>query len=294
VGRVLLLLLFACGTDPGVTSRSCWSAWLDGTLRFAPPAPLTSMSSPAYDRDPSLTADELVMYVSSRRDPSMGADLWTASRARSDDAFASPVIDSVLSSPADETKIAFTGDGLYAVLGSSRSGGQGGVDVWETSRASTADPWTTPVQTSLAAVNTVYDDHDTEISSDGLDLYLAPWAPGAQHLVLATRATTSEPFGAPAPLLELDSGDGDGDPAVSPDETVIVFSSSRPRAGHAGGNLWYATRLRPGVPFGAPQPVPDVNGEADDADAHLAHDGCTLYFSSDAAGDWDLYTAAVR
>ncbi|MGE5181314.1 MAG: hypothetical protein ACM31C_04605 [Acidobacteriota bacterium] len=293
--RALWLLVAACGTDPGITgARSCWSAWQTGTIRFAPPALLDAVSSPSYDRDPSLTADELVMYVSSTRSPSTSDDLWVATRATRDDAWSAPELDTALSSPASETKISFTADGLYAVLGSSRDGGTGALDVWETTRASTTDAWATPVQTSMAAVNTVYDDHDPEISADGLHLYLAPSAPGLQHLVVAARGALDEPFAAPAPLLELDSGSGDSDPTVSPDETVIVFSSQRGGAGYGGGNLWYAARAAPGEPFGAPQPVPDVNGARDEGDGHLTSDGCTLYFASDAGTSWDIYTAAAR
>ena len=294
MGRAWLLVSVACGacgTDPGAVDRTCWPAWLEHTIELAPPADL-AVSSPVYDRDPSLAEGDLALYLSSSRAPSQGADLWVATRASTADAFGDPVLDTSLSSPGYDSKISFTADALHAVLASTRDGGQGGSDVWETERATTSDAWAPPSLATTAAVNSVYDDFDPHLSSDGLRVYLAPWAPGRQHLAVATRGALGEPFSAPAPILELDSGTGDGDPTLSPDDMVIVFSSAR--AGSAGnGNLWYATRAAPGAPFDAPEPVPDVNGDANEGDAQLARDGCTLYFASDRSGDWDIYAAAA-
>ena len=65
-------------------------------------------------------------------------------------------------------------------------------------------------------------------------------------------------------------------------------------AGPAPGfYLWYAVRGNPSEPWGAPQLVPDVNTDARENDAHLAADGCTLYFTRTPTGTGDLVAAPM-
>jgi hypothetical protein len=94
-----------------------------------------------------------------------------------------------------------------------------------------------------------------------------------------------------------DATASDADPAVSRDERVLVFSSGRLTGLLATGrtNLWYATRGDPGADFGAPRPIPGVNGNEEDGDPRLSDDGCTLYFSTTRGpgNTRDLYSAVV-
>ena len=273
---------------------TCLDAWLGNTIRFAAPVALATVNSTSFERDPFLTPDELTLYVSSARAPSMGGDTWVATRANRMLPFGVPVLSAALSTAGNETKVSITGTGLFAVVGSDQAGGAGGVDVWETSRATLAAPWGALTRTHVMAVNTAGSDHDPMISANGLRLYTAPDSPGAQHIAVATRASLTANFGAATTIAELDSTMGDGDPSVSIDERIIVFYSGR-TAAFTGGNIWYATRASATAAFGTPRIVPDVNSNSNDGDPHLSVDGCRLYFGRDGGvDDWDLYLATAQ
>jgi Tol biopolymer transport system component len=278
----------------GVVAASCLDRWLDNTIRFDPPAAITAVNSTSFERDPFLSPDELTLYVSTARAGSLGGDTWVATRANLASTFTTPVRSTTFSTAGNETKTSITADGLYAVVGSDQAGGAGGVDVWEVSRANAAAAWGSLSRAHVMMVDTTGSDHDPMISADGLHLYTAPDSPAPQHISMATRPNTMANFGASVKIAELDSGLNDGDPAVSTDERIIVFYSSRTSA-FTGGNLWYATRSSATAPFGTPRIVPDVNSSFNDGDPHLSSDGCRLYFGRDGgAADWDLYVAAAR
>jgi hypothetical protein len=222
----------------------------------------------------------------------MGGDIWVATRTSRADAFGTPARMTSLCTADDESKVSMTPDGLFAVIASTKAGGAGGSDLWETSRASIGQAFAALSETDLAAVDTSDDEYDPWMSGDRLRIYYAP-IPSTQHLALATRATTTAPFAAGVTIAELDSGSGDADPTLSPDERVIVFSSVR--AGNGDTDLWYAVRSDATVPFGTPRLVPDVNTSNMEGDPHLSADGCTLYFASDRDnGQYDLFAAPVQ
>jgi hypothetical protein len=83
------------------------------------------------------------------------------------------------------------------------------------------------------------------------------------------------------------------DPAVSPDQRVIVFTT---RAANNTQQLDVVTRVSANAPFGVPAilsiDLPNVN----DGDADLSADGCSVLFASDrpgGAGNKDLWIADV-
>jgi Tol biopolymer transport system component len=154
-------------------------------------------------------------------------------------------------------------------------------------------------QGDVKMLDTTDPEYDPWISADGKTLYYAPSPVGLpQSIAVATRTSTTVQFTSSSRVDELYSGSGDGDPTLSPDQLIILFSSQRPPPNAAvtplGVNLWYAVRPQPDVAFGAPAPVPGVNSDGNDGDPHLSADGCRLYFSSDRAGTYDLYVATVQ
>jgi len=319
VGRIVLACVFlgACGfrpsagtsTDardapgldgdaPGTGSDgamlTCMQRWYAKSPRFTAPVPLANVNSTSYDRDPYVTSDELTFYVSTSRGTSDGtSEIYSATRATPGDPFGTPALVPQLS-PAgvSETKVSMTQNQLYAIVGSTKSGGAGGVDAWETMRGTVTGTFGALGRGHLMMVDTAANDHDPFVCHDGLHIYLAPDAP-VQHIVVATRANTGANFPAPVPIVEITDPAGDADPALSLDERVIVFSSQRGGSG-AGANVWFAVRdMITGGVFSTPVPVPDINGDGNDGDPHLSADGCTLYFASDRGGDYDVYVATM-
>lgn len=89
----------------------------------------------------------------------------------------------------------------------------------------------------------------------------------------------------------VNSPDWDAQPAISPDNKTIYFSSNRP-GGIGGKDLWFTTRL-PNGRFTEPQNLgPDINTPGDEQAPFIHPDGQTLYFTSDGwpgMGRNDLY-----
>lgn len=279
---------------PVDAAPSCLAKWHDGTIQFGIPVDLMAMSSTSYDRDPSVSADELTFWISSSRTGTIGgADVFQATRATKSSAWSTPMSIPPISSTGTETKFSVTADGLYGVVGSDRTGSvNGSLDVWEATRATPDGAWSAPLQTHLGKVNTGGADHDPTISGDGLRLYLAPQN-GIQAIQVATRASRGDNFETPVTITELYSGYGDGDPALSADEQIIAFSSNRP-ATRGGSNIWYAVRTSMTAAWSAPLPLDDLNTDGYEGDPTLSSDGCRVYFARDVgSGNWDIMLATA-
>jgi hypothetical protein len=75
-------------------------------------------------------------------------------------------------------------------LDSNRPGTLGGMDLYVATRASTAEPWSTPVH--LGAINSTVLDARPALSFDGTELYFhsdRPGGYGLRNLYVSTRTT---------------------------------------------------------------------------------------------------------
>lgn len=273
------------------SALGCWPAWRDGTIAFDAVARIDELATGANEANPYLTADGRTLYFDR---PGAANDLLVATRSGVGQPFGEAIPVSALNTDADEGRLSIAGDGATGFFNADRPGGAGGSDVW-TAHRTEGGAFAAPTQDDLAAVNTAAQELDPEISSDGLALYLAPYTGGTdQWIAVARRGSVDDPFGAPERLTELDISPGLGDPAVSPDQLVIVFA-----AGATGdaNDMYYAARAARTDPFGPPVIVPTVNSAANDGDTTVSADGCELVFASarGSAGDQrDLYRATAR
>lgn len=103
-------------------------------------------------------------------------------------------------------------------------------------------PWSTPAP--IATASTAADEDDGTLSSTGLELFfsIVNTADGnRKDLYVATRATTSAPFGAPTKLPFSLTGTSEETPRLAPNDKTIYFASDR--AGGPGGlDIYQATR----------------------------------------------------
>ncbi len=277
-------------------SRDCMPLWQNGTIAFYPPVELAELDTPAVERDPFVSQDELTIYFSQEHVAAAGgvdADIYTATRAHVGDPFGSATPFSVVNTTSYESKMSISLDGLTLVV--CRSVDIGGDDEYLATRASTSATWPTPQVDFMDNVNENYAPYDPELGSDGNTLYYAPVFDlgDPQQLVLATRSSSTDDFDNQSiPGYTPGSNTNDADPWADPAGRLFVFSRSTVGVGDT--DIVYAL----GSNFGSVMPVPDVNTVGtSDGDAWLSPNGCRLYFSSNrtgGAGSYDLYVANAK
>jgi hypothetical protein len=177
-------------------------------------------------------------------------------------------------------------DELTLYFESDRAGGPGQSDIWVTTRASRAAPFAAP--TLLANVNAAGDEYTATALPNGLALALASNRDGDFAVFLATRPTTSAPFGAPAKIAALDTPSIDAHPAFTPAGDALYFTSNRP--GGAGGlDLYRAESGADG--FGAPVRLAELSGPTDDITPVVAADELSIIFSREVGAKHDIFIA---
>jgi WD40-like Beta Propeller Repeat len=194
------------------------------TAAFDTPAQVPSLSSGANETTPEITGDGLTIFIASSRTGTAGNDdIWVATRANTaTSTWGTPARIPELSTASGEAASAPTDDLLAIVIISTRAGGLGNADIYLSTRATTSVAWGTPTNV-MAPVNTSGDDYSPMLSQDRLSLYFDSARSGNSDLFVATRATTSDSFGTPVPLTELNTSGAETDPWVSADQRHIFF-----------------------------------------------------------------------
>jgi Tol biopolymer transport system component len=231
-----------------------------------------------------LSSDGRTLYFD--RGATANRDIFMATRTGRDAPWTNVQIVPVINDLAeDDSRFATTVDQLDAVMSSIRSGFH--YDLYETTRPTTGDMFGTPSITTLANLDAgAFDEVDPIFTSDGLGLYYATNPTGAQQIMHASRAAVGASFGSATMLGGL--GSSSADPAISPDELVLVFTLAS-----SFRQLFFATRADQAATFGNVTPLTSITGPSNDADAVLSTDGCELLFSSDRAGDYDIWSSVV-
>ena len=166
------------GTDLYVSRR------LDKRDDFGwqPPENLGSeINSSGNERGLTLFEDEetetITIYFDSDRPGGLGGVDLYSSALDPDGSFASAVLVAELSSPVNDFLPAIRRDGLEIFLDSDRPGTVGLRDLWVSTRASTADPWSVPTNVG-PLVNSAALDARAMLSFDGRSLYFHSGRPG--------------------------------------------------------------------------------------------------------------------
>jgi Tol biopolymer transport system component len=191
---------------------------------------------------PSISADGLTLYFSDywglvRPGGYGGYDIWVTTRATKDDEWGTPVnFGSIVNSSANDFTPSISADGLSLYFESGRPGGYGGDDIWVTTRVTKQDPWGEPVNLG-PTVNSSAQEGGPSISADGRTLFFGgygfgatrPGGYGGADLWVTTRATVSDPWGAPVNLgPTVNSSRDEATPKISADGQTLYFGSNRP------------------------------------------------------------------
>lgn len=165
------------GDDLYVTRRHETRGW-------AAPVNLgCAVNSSANEASPSLLDTEL--YFSSTR--AGGGDIYVSTFDGT--SFGAPVLAAGLNSAQNDFRPNLRRDGLEVFFDSNRPGGIGGLDIWTSTRASTAEAWSMPVNLGHN-VNSDANDLRASLSWDSTTLYFGSvraGGEGSQDLYTTTR-----------------------------------------------------------------------------------------------------------
>ena len=133
-----------------------------------------TVNSASEELSQCVSPDGLELYLSSDRPGGNGGlDIWVATRAtRQDDWGTLRNLGPEVNSSALDGFPSLSPGGLLLIFTSGRSGGYGGRDLWISQRASTSDPWGTPVNLE-PPFNTSAWDQGAVLSSGDSKLYFS-------------------------------------------------------------------------------------------------------------------------
>lgn len=202
--------------------------------------------------------------------------------------FGAPELIVELADPSSDDDPTLTADMLEMYFDSARTGGLGSGDIWLTVRPSVNDAWSAPV--NVLELNSTASDTTPEVSADGLVMFLGSARAGNTDLYVSSRATRSLPWSPPAPVVQLNSSDGDYAVSLSPNMLSLFMGSTRP--GMGGYDLYTSSRGSVAAAWSSPMPVLELDTAADETDPWADTSRTILYFTTDrpaGAGGWDIW-----
>lgn len=223
--------------------------------------------SPVGDDDPTLTADLLELYFN------RAADIYVTKRTALDQPWSTPVRDDVLSSTGNETTPEITGDGLYILVASDRTGTLGADDIWVSTRATRAEVWGTPVHVDELSSPT--ENAASAPTDDRLTVVQIGDPSGTDvQMYTSSRAVATDPFSSPLAIPGANSPQADFSPMLSQDRLTLYFDSGRT----ANEELYVAQRTTPTGTFATPTIITELSTTAEETDPWVSPDGHHIFF----------------
>jgi len=209
-----------------------WDIWVvkraSKADEWGTPSKVVELSSAVLDETPEVSADGFTIYLASERTGgTAGEHLWVSHRKLRTDLWDPPVPVTDFVGGDKDLSPTLQKDQLVMVFASLHGSDW---DLYQTTRASTADKWGTP--RPLTELNSPQFDWDPALYEDGRGIMFASRRLNTVNsLFYASRDTVTSEFSPPKPATELNVND-DADPWLSNDGTHIVFDSRR-----AGGPI---------------------------------------------------------
>ena len=252
------------------------------------------VNSTANDLAPALSKDGSTLYFSSTRQKGGfgGEDIWVSRRDRRTGDWGAPInLGPVINSSAMERVRYLSPDGHLLLFQSDRPFGEGGSDIWASTRKRTHDDlaWGRPINLG-PVINSPMNELGATylLGNNGLNhkLFLSSNRPGGVGGadLYSSDIPVGGSFGVPVNLTELNSPSNETCMTISADGLEIIFTSNRPDLNNSTSafDLWVSTRSSIFDAWSTPENLgPIVNAEGFlDANPALSFDGTTLIFTS--------------
>ena len=213
----------------------------DLTDSFGALTPLPGLAAAGYDESPSLTPDALtLLFDSSRGAPGQPSDLFIATRINTLVNFGAPTALAALNSPNTDGEPNISPDGKTLYFESNRNSAQ--YDLFVATDTGSGFALVT-ANSPVTALNGAQSNEGAPVSTrDGLTLYFSSNRNGSYRVFVSTRATKTDPFGAPKELTQLNSTAGDTYPQfISPDGCRLYGAGILPN-GAGSLDIWVTTK----------------------------------------------------
>lgn len=288
------IAVFACEDVPAWrlgdgTFQTCATPSDIACTPFSAPTAVVEVASVGdNDEKPTLTADMLEMYFLSDRAGGLGSgDVWRSTRATTGDPWGTPVLVTSVSSDSRETSPAISADGLTLCVSSDRPGGQGGLDIWMSTRPTRSDDWSVPVPVPVLNSS---EDEIPRPPGDHLrimPLSRRPTSNDPYQLFAASRADAASPWTSPVPETSVDTGHVDDDGYLMDDGVTLYWSSDRLNGIQ---DLFVAERRDDTSPYAPPVALTALNTSAyAERDPWVSPDSHEIYFVSDRTGSRQIF-----
>lgn len=271
------------------------SAPPSGRPRFELVRRLDELASGDKENDnPTLSGDLLQIFFSSERnEDETDVDVFSARRADPSFPFDPPEPVSAVNSDGTEASPALSLEATELWFAGERDPGIGESDVWYSSRSASDGDWSEPVLVRELSSDEKDTPRPPGLSGRVMPLGSRALGTGFNATYLATRAGPGAPFGAPELVQELVFDDLSTVDGFLTQDGLSLFFNLTPDAGESQGDLFVATRPSLDAPFGAPEPLDELNTSGDERDPWLSPDDKHLFFSSDRDGTLNIYEAVA-
>lgn len=260
------------------------------TAAFGKPAALTSLNTSADDEHADLSADELTIYFSSTRPGGAGGfDLYQATRSSTSEPFGNVMPVQGINTTGDERTPRMSANGLsmYAMIAASTFPG---LHIALATRPNVTVAFS--AMRTVANVNNATNSADPYVLPSGNAMYLASDLAGNPGLYRSVKVNGAFSTPTLVPGVNLDTPAIENNPVVTPDELTLFFGSTRP-GGTGDFDIYEARRAHAADGFGAPIELKGLDTAGGDMPNWISPDGCSLYFTRQAANvGYQLYMAS--
>jgi hypothetical protein len=272
---------------PDADTRRC-----DPAKPFNTPVPLDDVNTTSYDGWPSLSPDELTMYMFSDRGGAgtLGSyDIFVTTRSSITSAFGNPApVAGINTTGPDECPTA-TADGLFIYF-NRYAGGVTGWDIWVAQRATTSVDFSNPMPVaSLNQSGDILDSNQYPLPNNSAMYWLSGRTSTTNYEIFRATRNVGGTFDQATPVLQTTANENSM--VVTPNELTMYFSSdATPTTG--GYDIWMTKRTTTADGWGVPVHVDELSSDQDEHITTISPDGCAVYFQRNVTGrSMDIFVA---